>query len=262
MRFEWVVALRFLREGRFQTALIIVGASVGVAVVIFITTLVTGLQANTIKRVLARRRTSSSRRGRKSRDRSTRAAGRGNAAAADRGAHAAAALDRPVAGARRAARTHARHHRGVADRLRRRVRAARRREQGDQPHRHRSARHDRIIHLADKMVAGRFVVQPGDVVIGRDLAADLGAAVGDRIRLQTAQRGQRQRRVHDHRPVRSRQPGREPGPRSTSASAPGRACSTCPAARRNRPHGRRPVRRRGIRATARRAGPGSRSTAG
>ena len=52
MNFEWVVALRFLREGRFQTALIIGGAAAGVAVVIFITALVNGLQANTLKRVL------------------------------------------------------------------------------------------------------------------------------------------------------------------------------------------------------------------
>jgi len=52
MPFEWVVALRFLREGRLQTALIIGGAGAGVAVVLFITALVNGLQANTIKRVL------------------------------------------------------------------------------------------------------------------------------------------------------------------------------------------------------------------
>ena len=52
MPFEWVVALRFLREGRLQTALIVGGAAAGVAVVMFITALVNGLQANTIKRVL------------------------------------------------------------------------------------------------------------------------------------------------------------------------------------------------------------------
>src|SRR5512139_3811055 len=44
--FEIVVALRFLREGRFQTWLIVGGAGIGVAVVIFITALVNGLQAN------------------------------------------------------------------------------------------------------------------------------------------------------------------------------------------------------------------------
>ena len=52
MPFEWVVALRFLREGRFQTALIVGGVAAGVAVFIFITALVNGLQANTIRRTL------------------------------------------------------------------------------------------------------------------------------------------------------------------------------------------------------------------
>jgi lipoprotein-releasing system permease protein len=52
MPFDWIVALRVLREGKLQTALIIGGAGAGVAVVPFITTLVSGLQANTIQRVL------------------------------------------------------------------------------------------------------------------------------------------------------------------------------------------------------------------
>jgi lipoprotein-releasing system permease protein len=49
--FELTVALRFLREGRMQTALIIGGASVGVAVIYFITAVLTGVQADLIKRV-------------------------------------------------------------------------------------------------------------------------------------------------------------------------------------------------------------------
>ena len=34
---DWNIALRFLREGRMQTLLIIAGVTVGVAVVVFIT---------------------------------------------------------------------------------------------------------------------------------------------------------------------------------------------------------------------------------
>ena len=52
MRFELLLALRFLREGRTQSALIVGGVMVGVAVVVFISALVTGLQANTINRTL------------------------------------------------------------------------------------------------------------------------------------------------------------------------------------------------------------------
>ncbi len=43
--FEWTVALRFLREGRMQTALIIGGATVGVSVIFFITAVLTGVQS-------------------------------------------------------------------------------------------------------------------------------------------------------------------------------------------------------------------------
>lgn len=46
------VAVRFLTEGRFQTALVVLGVAAGVAVVTYITALVNGLQANTIARTL------------------------------------------------------------------------------------------------------------------------------------------------------------------------------------------------------------------
>ena len=50
--FEWIVASRFLREGRMQTALIVSGIAIGVAVIVFMSALLTGLQANFIRRVL------------------------------------------------------------------------------------------------------------------------------------------------------------------------------------------------------------------
>ncbi len=49
--FELTVSLRFLREGRMQTALIVGGAAVGVAVIYFITAVLVGVQADLIKRV-------------------------------------------------------------------------------------------------------------------------------------------------------------------------------------------------------------------
>jgi len=51
--FEWIVALRFLREGRLQTLFIIGGVAIGVAVIVFMSALLTGLQANFIRRVLS-----------------------------------------------------------------------------------------------------------------------------------------------------------------------------------------------------------------
>ena len=51
--FEWIVALRFLREGRLQTLFIISGVAIGVAVIVFMSALLSGLQANFIRRVLS-----------------------------------------------------------------------------------------------------------------------------------------------------------------------------------------------------------------
>lgn len=50
--FEWITALRFLREGRMQTLFIVSGVAIGVAVIVFMSALLSGLQANFIKRVL------------------------------------------------------------------------------------------------------------------------------------------------------------------------------------------------------------------
>jgi lipoprotein-releasing system permease protein len=52
MPFEWLVALRFLREGRVQTLFIIGGVAIGVGVIVFMSALLSGLQANFVKRVL------------------------------------------------------------------------------------------------------------------------------------------------------------------------------------------------------------------
>ena len=50
--FEWIVGLRFLREGRMQTLFIVSGISIGVAVIVFMSALLAGLQANFVRRVL------------------------------------------------------------------------------------------------------------------------------------------------------------------------------------------------------------------
>lgn len=50
--FEWIAALRFLAEGRLQTAFILVGIAIGVGVIVFMSALLVGLQANFVRRVL------------------------------------------------------------------------------------------------------------------------------------------------------------------------------------------------------------------
>jgi len=48
-------------------------------------------------------------------------------------------------------------------------------------------RYDRIVKVSDKLTAGQFRVGPGEAVIGIELARDLGAAVGDRIRILSSE---------------------------------------------------------------------------
>ncbi len=50
--FEWIVAMRFMREGLVQTLLIIGGVALGVAVIVFMSALLSGMQANIIRRTL------------------------------------------------------------------------------------------------------------------------------------------------------------------------------------------------------------------
>ena len=50
--FEWITALRFLKEGRMQTIFILIAVATGVGVIVFMSGLLTSLQANFIKRVL------------------------------------------------------------------------------------------------------------------------------------------------------------------------------------------------------------------
>ena len=50
---EWITAIRFLKEGRMQTIFIIAGVALGVAVIVFMSSLMTGLQANFVKQLLS-----------------------------------------------------------------------------------------------------------------------------------------------------------------------------------------------------------------
>jgi lipoprotein-releasing system permease protein len=50
--FEWIAAIRFLKEGRMQTIFIVMAVSIGVSVIVFMSAMLSSLQANFIKRVL------------------------------------------------------------------------------------------------------------------------------------------------------------------------------------------------------------------
>ena len=50
--FEWILATRFMREGLLQTLFIITGVALGVAVIVFMSSLIYGLQGSIIRRTL------------------------------------------------------------------------------------------------------------------------------------------------------------------------------------------------------------------
>lgn len=52
MPFEWILAIRFMRQARMQTLLIMSGVALGVSVIVFISALISGLQSNLFRRTL------------------------------------------------------------------------------------------------------------------------------------------------------------------------------------------------------------------
>jgi lipoprotein-releasing system permease protein len=186
MWIEWTIATRFLREGKAQSALILVGIAVGVAVIVFLTALITGLQGNIINRTLGTQ------------------------------AHIKVQppeeynrIVRPAPGnaqllleSKRAQRLRSINNwqqvRDVLDTMPR-ITAVSPSISGPAFARRGTAlvsvaligidpqRYLRIIPVQDDMVAGVFRIGAGDTVIGKQLATDLGMRVGDKLRLDGGQ---------------------------------------------------------------------------
>ncbi len=188
LAFEFSVALRFLREGRFQSLLIIVGVAAGVAVVAYISALVTGLQTNTLNKTLGAQahivisppdervapawpvapgeRHASDTQARAQRLRTIANWPAVDAAMSRRaGITAVSPMTAGAALARRGEATRAIALTGVD-----------------------LARYDRIVNLREKLVAGAFRIGPGEAIVGKTLAEDLGVRVGDRITISTDSR--------------------------------------------------------------------------
>ena len=50
--FEWIAAIRFLVEGRMQSLFIVAGVAIGVGVIVFMSAILSGMTANMMKRIL------------------------------------------------------------------------------------------------------------------------------------------------------------------------------------------------------------------
>lgn len=184
--FERRVALRFLREGRMQSLLIVVGVAAGVSVVAFISALISGLQGNTLDKTLGAQAHITLR---VPDDVVTPAWPHAANAAVLTDTQARAQRLRSVANwqalmpllerrADIAAVSPLVSGSGLA--LRGEATQAIALTGVDLD------RYDRIIGLRGKVVAGTARLGPGEAIVGRELASDLGVRVGDRITLQTS----------------------------------------------------------------------------
>ncbi|KFN45918.1 ABC transporter permease [Arenimonas metalli] len=186
MWIEWTIATRFLREGKAQSTLILVGIATGVAVIVFLTALITGLQGNIINRTLGTQA--------HIRVQPTEETNR-ILAPADGSVQL-------VLENKRAQRLRSINNwqqvRDVLDTLPQ-VTAVSPVISGPAFARRGEAlesvalvgidaeRYQRIIPIQDDVVAGVFRIGAGDTVIGKQLAADLGIRVGDKLRLDGGQ---------------------------------------------------------------------------
>jgi len=189
MPFEWFVALRYMRDAKGQTALILAAVAVGVSVIVFLSALIGGLQVSLIDKTLgsqphitlrvpreaprplveatptvaiARRVAESSQRLR----------------SIDQWPMVVAAVERvpgvtavspSITGAGFAVRADAKSAIVV---------------RGVEPERFLS-----IIDVRARLVAGRYELDGGAVVIGSKLAANLGVSVGDKLRISSSEGG-------------------------------------------------------------------------
>ena len=186
MPFELLVALRFLREGRMQSVLILAGVTGGVAVIIFLTQLINQLQGTIIDRVLGsqahvvirpleevtrRVLTPSTERevaaAVQPRDQRLRSVDQWERIAALAAATPGVLAVSPVvSGPAFASRGNS--NKSVA-------------LLGVQPDAYR-----RVVRMDDYMTRGRFDVTGTNTLIGTDLASDLGVTVGDKLRVTSA----------------------------------------------------------------------------
>ena len=183
--FESRVAWRFLREGRMQTVLIVVGVAAGVAVIAYISALIAGLQSNTVAKTLGSQAHITLR-------------------ALD-DVVAPARLPEPGATVLTQTQPRAQRLRSVANwqallpllEQRPGIAAVSPMVSGAGLALRGEAtqaialmgveldRYDLIVGLRGKVVSGVARLAPGEAIVGRELAADLGVRAGDRLTIST-----------------------------------------------------------------------------
>ena len=180
--FAWLVCLRYLREGRMQTVLILAGVTGGAAVIIFLTTLISQLQESIIDKTLGSQ-AHIVMKPPQAVNLTTLPAG-STAAIVQPRAQKLRSIDQWEAVAKLA--EHARGVVAVSPILSGAGFAVR--ADASQPVTLLGVdaqRYQRIVVMQKYMRSGRFDVSGANTVIGVELAKDLGLTTGDKIRLVT-----------------------------------------------------------------------------
>ena len=183
MPFELIVALRYLREGRTQTALILAGIAVGVGVIVFLSALIGGLQRTLVATTLGVQAHIVVR----PREEAPRVLGARDDVVRE------VKIDRPAQRVRsivqwQQARSTVEGMAGVVATSPTITGAAIVMRGGGADavalHGIEPATYERIVPLDSLLVAGRMDLEGLKVVIGVDLARELGVKVGGRVRLR------------------------------------------------------------------------------
>ncbi|TXI23444.1 MAG: ABC transporter permease [Roseateles sp.] len=187
--FEWIVAVRFLREGRLQTVFIIGGVAIGVCVIVFMSALLAGLQGNFIRRVLTAQAHIQLLPPKEAVRPLRGGAGVVEGALLQPPLQRLKSLDQWQAVARQIAtlpgvRVVAPVAAGSALAVRGSVSRAIT-VQGMDPE-----PYYRIVDLSDKLVRGHARLLGNDILIGTELASDLGVDLGDKLRVSTSTGGE------------------------------------------------------------------------
>jgi len=182
--FEWLAATRFLREGRMQTIATLLGIGIGVGVIIFMSAALAGQQANIVRRVLSAqahivlvppREEARPLRGPEVAEAAIVQRPLQRVRSIDQwqkiieqvaGLPAITAVSPMASGSALAVRGEATRSVSI---------------QGVDPE-----RYFRIVPLPEKIVAGAARLGAEDVIVGTDLASDLGVRVGDKLRIAVA----------------------------------------------------------------------------